>query len=179
MVSSIGAFTDDDLFHAMTLYANDNHNNLYLVAGALPGADWMQGASYADVYSVNITQTKPVTSWQGTPADKLVNLDAIKTPECFFSGTAREAAGIFRKSSNITAMLALTTVGMDQTKVALVADPNASTMQTTVEFKGEAGELIIRWKGVPSELNPSTSKDVALNVIKAINNICSSIKLGV
>ena len=68
---------------------------------------------------------------------------------------------------------------MDKTKVALVADPNACTMQTTVEFKGEAGELIIRWKGVPSELNPSTSKDVALNVIKAINNICSSIKLGV
>ena len=179
MVSSIGAFTDDDLFQKMTHLAEENSGNLYLVAGALPGVDWMHGASIADVYGVKITQTKPVKSWLGTPAEDMVDLQSVKAPECFFTGTAREAAGIFRKSSNITAMLALVTVGMDRVQVSLVADPTAARMQTLVEFTGEAGDLSIEWKGVPSLLNPSTSKDVALNVIKAIKNICSSVKLGV
>ena len=179
MVSSIGAFTDDELYNNLSQCAVGVPGNLHLVAGALPGVGWMQGASSAKVYEVNITQTKPVTSWIGTPAEGMVDLHAVAEPVCFFTGTARTAAAVFRKSSNITAMLALSTIGMDKVQVALVADPKAKRMQTLIEFKGEAGELIIHWKGVPSMLNPSTSMDVALNVIKAINNICSSVKLGV
>jgi aspartate dehydrogenase len=76
-------------------------------------------------------------------------------------------------------MLALSTVGMDKVQVVLVADPTVEEMRTLVAFRGKAGELDIKWQGVPSEVNPSTSKDVALNVIKAIDNICSSVKLGV
>jgi aspartate dehydrogenase len=179
LVSSVGAFTDDNLYSALQKAASENTGNLYLAAGALPGTDWVQGASYTDVFEVNIIQNKPVNSWVGTPAEKLLNLETVEVPVTFFSGTAREAASIFSKSSNITAMLALCTIGLDKVKVSLIADPDASSMQTDVTFRGNAGELKIQWHGIPSPRNPSTSIDVGLNIVKALNNICSSVKLGV
>ncbi len=179
LVASIGAFTDEALYAALIECAENHAANLYLVAGALPAVDWMQGASNAEVYSVKITQIKPVASWQNTPAENMVNLDELTVRTCFFEGSARQAAGLFRKSSNITALLALATVGLDRTKVALMADPTGSAMETMIAFNGEAGDLTVKWHGVPSAINPSTSKDVPLNVIKALRNICSPVKLGV
>lgn len=95
----------------------------------------------ADVHRVTITQTKPVASWRGTPAEGRVDLDA--------------------------------------TQVRLVADPTATAMHTSIEFKGEAGEVSVEWRGVPSAGNPSTSADVPLSVIKAIRNLSSPVWFGV
>jgi len=128
---------------------------------------------------VIITQTKPVSSWQGTPAEALVDLTSLSHPACFFTGTAREAAHTFAKSSNITAMLALATVGMDATQVRLVADPGAGRMYTRIEFVGDAGEVTVEWRGTPSDANPSTSADVPLSVIKAIRNWAGDVVVGV
>jgi len=179
LVVSIGAFTDDALYARLRDVAERGDGRLFLAAGALPAVDWMQAAALAPVSSVTITQTKPVSSWQGTPAEALVDLAGLSQPACFFTGTAREAAHIFAKSSNITAMLALATVGMDMTRVRLVADPGTGRMQTCIEFVGDAGEVTIEWRGTPSEANPSTSADVPLSVIKAIRNWTGDVVVGV
>ncbi|MDF1516273.1 MAG: DUF108 domain-containing protein [Anaerolineae bacterium] len=96
-----------------------------------------------------------------------------------YGAIGRQAASIFQKSSNITAMLALSTIGMDATRVCLVADPQAPQMQTFIEFKGDAREVRVHWQDIPLALNPSTSRDVPLNVIKAIQNMTSPVALGV
>ncbi len=179
LVVSIGAFTDDALYARLRDLAEGSDGRLLLAAGALPAVDWMQAAALAPVTSVTITQTKPVSSWQGTPAEALVDLAGLSQPVCFFSGTAREAAHTFAKSSNITAMLALATVGMDMTRVRLVADPGAGRMHTRIEFVGDAGEVTVEWRGTPSESNPSTSADVPLSVIKAIRNWAGDVVVGV
>ena len=133
----------------------------------------------ADVHRVTITQTKPVASWRGTPAEGMIDLDALVEEACFFAGSARESASTFAKSSNVTAILALSTIGLDATQVRLVADPTATAMHTSIEFKGEAGEVSVEWRGVPSAGNPSTSADVPLSVIKAIRNLSSPVWFGV
>jgi len=178
MVVSIGALTDDALYARLRDLAKRGDGRLLLAAGALPAVDWMQAAALAPVTSVTITQTKPVSSWQGTPAEGLVDLAELSQPTCFFTGTAREAAHTFAKSSNITAMLALATVGMDATHVRLVADPAAARMHTRIEFLGDAGEVTVEWRGTPSEANPSTSADVPLSVIKAIRNWAGDVVVG-
>ena len=179
LVVSIGAFTDDDLYERLRDLAEGGHGRLLLAAGALPAVDWMQAAAMAPVSTVTITQTKPVSSWQGTPAEALVDLGGLSQPFCFFTGTAREAARKFAKSSNITAMLALATVGMDRTRVRLVADPGVGRMHTRIEFVGDAGEVTVEWRGTPSKSNPSTSVDVPLSVIKAIRNWAGGVVVGV
>ena len=179
LVTSIGAFTDDALYDEVCALAAANGCRLLLASGALPAVDWMQGAALAEVHSVTITQTKPVSSWRGTPAEGMVDLGTLTKATCFFEGRAREAASTFAKSSNITAMLALSTIGLDAMQVRLIADPDATSMHTLIAFEGEAGEVHVEWRGVPSTGNPSTSADVPLSVIKAIRNLSSPVWFGV
>lgn len=178
-VSSIGLFTNDETLSQFIASAEKYGSKILLSSGALPAIDWMSAASLANVKSVSITQTKPTSSWQSTPAEKLVDLQKIETTTCFFEGSAREAANMFPKSSNITAMLALATAGLDDTKVKLYADPINSIMNTNIEFDSSAGKLQVDWQGVPSPVNPSTSADVPLAIIKSIKNLASPISYGV
>ena len=178
LVTSIGAFSDDAFFHGLSALAAAGKGRLLLASGALPAVDWMTSAALSGPCAASITQAKPVASWRGTPAESLTNLDQLRTPTCFFEGTAREAARRFPKSSNITAMLALVTAGLDATQVRLVADPTTDEMHTRIEFSSAAGSLNVDWQGVPSLLNPKTSADVPLNVIKALRNLSGAVAFG-
>jgi aspartate dehydrogenase len=179
LIVSVGAFADDELYRELCGLAGERGRRLLLASGALPAVDWMSAAALAGGCTVAITQAKPVGSWVGTPAEEMVDLCSVTEAACFFSGSARQAASRFPKSSNITAMLALSTVGLDETQVRLVADPTRRSMHTLIEFESGAGSLRVEWQGVPSEANPSTSADVPLSVIKAIRNLSAPVCLGV
>lgn len=178
LITSMGAFTEDSFFEELIKIAKKNQKRIYLSSGALPAVDWMSSVSISDVNYLSIIQSKPVRSWKGTPADDLIDLNSIKEKQCFFEGSARNAASIFKKSSNITAMLALSTIGLDETQVKLVADPNSDQMHTMVEFSSSAGSLKLDWYGAPSKLNPSTSADVPLAVVKFLRNLSSIVHYG-
>ncbi|MDB4837909.1 aspartate dehydrogenase [Marinomonas sp.] len=179
LVSSIGLFTDDETLKKFTLTAEQSGAKMLLSAGALPALDWMSASSLSAVEKVSITQEKPVISWKGTYAEALTDLDVLIEPTCFFEGTAREAANLFPKSSNISAMLALATVGLDSTEVRLVADPINPNMNTVIEFESEVGNMQLSCQGIPSQSNPSTSTGVPLSIVKSIRNLSSPIHYGV
>jgi aspartate dehydrogenase len=178
LITSIGALTDDAFFGRLVESAQKSDARIFLISGALPAVDWMGAAALAGACSAAITQAKPAASWRGTPAAEMIDLDGLKRPTCFFEGTAREAASRFPKSSNITAMLALATAGLDKTKVKLVADPTRSEMHTVIDFRSEVGNLRVEWNGVPSETNPKTSADVPFTVIKALRNLTDTVCHG-
>jgi aspartate dehydrogenase len=178
LVTSVGAFTNEDFFEELIQCAEAKGARVLLASGALPAVDWMTSAAPSGVQAVSITQIKPVKSWRETPAAELIDLENLEISTCFFEGSAREAASRFPKSSNITAMLALSTAGLDQTRVRLVADPDSPKMNTLIEFDSPVGNLRIEWYGFPSKRNPSTSADVPLTVIKAIRNLTSTVCYG-
>jgi len=178
LVSSIGLFTDDRALTQFIETAERSGAKILLSTGALPAVDWMSAASLSEVNNISITQTKPVTSWKNTPAEEFIDLNSLQDPTCFFEETARESANLFPKSSNISAMLALATIGLDQTKVKLVADPTSEIMNTYIDFDSTVGKLQVNWQGVPSITNPSTSADVPLAIVKCIRNLSSSINYG-
>lgn len=178
LVSSIGLFTDDQVLAEFIATAEQSGAKILLSTGALPAVDWMSAASLSEVKHISITQTKPVKSWKNTPAEDFVDLNTLQEPTCFFEGTARESANLFPKSSNISAMLALATIGLDQTKVKLVADPTSQIMNTYIDFNSTVGKLQVNWQGVPSIANPSTSADVPLAIVKCIRNLSSPINYG-
>ncbi|RPJ40761.1 MAG: aspartate dehydrogenase [Deltaproteobacteria bacterium] len=178
LITSIGALTDDAFFGRLVESAQKSIARIFLISGALPAVDWMAAAALTGACSTAITQAKPVASWRGTPAAEVVDLAGLNQPTCFFEGTAREAASRFPKSSNITAMLALATAGLDKTKVKLVADPTRSEMHTVIDFRSEVGNLRVEWSGVPLETNPKTSADVPFTVIKALRNLTDTVCYG-
>ena len=178
LVTSIGAFTDDAFLAATIEQAERAGGRLLLASGALPALDWMSSAALAGECTAAITQAKPVASWRGTPAEALADLDRLERATCFFEGSARESGRRFPKSSNLTAMLALATAGLDRTQVRLVADPTSAEMHTRIEFASAVGRLAVDWWGVPSALNPRTSADVPLNVVKALASLTASVAYG-
>lgn len=179
LITSIGAFTEDSFFEKLVKIAKTNLKRIYLSSGALPAVDWMSSVSIADVISLSIVQAKPASSWKGTPAIDFINLDSLKEKQCFFEGSARKAASIFKKSSNITAMLALSTIGLDKTRVKLVADPNSDQMHTEISISSSVGSMKLDWYGVPSQLNASTSADVPFAVVKSLRNLSSTVFYGI
>ena len=179
LVTSMGALSDNEFQNTLIKSAQGNKVRVLLASGALPAVDWMTAVSGIGETRVSIRQEKPVDAWRGTAAEKIIDLDSLESAQCFFEGTAGEAASQFPKSSNITAMLALATVGMDATAVKLVADPTAEKMRTLISFASVLGDLEVVWHGIPTESNPRTSRDVAFTVIKAIRNLSSTMVVGV
>lgn len=179
LLTSIGVLSDDALQSSLINSASVSGSRMLLASGALPAIDWMSAAARGSECEVTITQEKPLASWCGTPAEKLIDKTLTAHAQCFFEGSARESASRFPRSSNITAMLALSTVGLDACQVRLVSDPESVKMRTLIDFSSSLGDLNVVWHGFPSIVNPRTSIDVAETVIKAIRNLTSTIVVGV
>merc|ERR1711971_1377463 len=103
--------------------------------------------------------------WQVTPAEEKFDLMALTEATTIYEGSAREAATLYPKNANISAALALATVGLDTAKVRLVADPQVPGPMQQIELKGAAGELSIRVSGRPAFGSQRTSMIVPLSVV--------------
>ena len=171
IIISVGALSDEILYKELLLLSNKYSSKFFIPTGALAGLDAIEAAKIDGLESVLLKTTKPPNSWQGAPGVNNINLDNIKVPKILFTGNAREAANFFPKNANVAAALAIYGVGMDNTSVQLIADPNISINNHRVIAKGSFGELDISIKAVPSADNPKTSKLAALSVIKQLNDL--------
>jgi len=181
LVTSIGALTDEALHARLRGAASVGRARLLLAAGAMPACDWMQGASLAPGGATEsvMTMTKPPRSWRGTPAEQSHDLAALSRRTVLFEGTAREAASRFPKNSNIAAMLAFATAGLDRTRAVLVADPAAERVVVAVDFhSATAGRIAFEMVGKPSEDNPATGQDVPFSVLRSIRSLCATEVVG-
>ena len=185
LMTSIGVLTDDALRDELETLATASGSRLYLCAGAMPGIDWMASAALAhsddeEPPLVTVTQLKPPQSWYGTPAETSHDLGALSEYTVLFEGSAREASSSFPKNSNVATMLALSTAGLDQTRVRLVTDPTKPTAGgSTVELSSPViGSIKIEVNSKMSRANPKTGVIVAPSVVKAIRNLSSNVFLG-
>ena len=188
LCTSIGALTDDNLMKACKAAAVQGNSQFQLASGAMPGIDWMSSSTLEPSSSVSVTavQTKPPNSWIGARYEPgttislpdVIDFNALTEPAIFFEGSAREAAAFYPKNSNVLAMLALSTAGLDATQVQLVADPINTTMRQEIQYEGSAGKIALKVCGKQSPLNPKTSQVVPLSVIKALRNMTSPVSLG-
>mmetsp|Transcript_39568 Transcript_39568/g.77329 ORF Transcript_39568/g.77329 Transcript_39568/m.77329 type:complete len:244 (+) Transcript_39568:134-865(+) len=121
IAASTGALTDDSLRRRIVATARTaGCGRMHLASGAMPGLDWMQAAAMGGGPSrVAVVQSKPPGAWAGTPgaaAAAAVGDWVAHGPLTIFEGNARRAASEFPKTSNVTATLALATVGLDATQ---------------------------------------------------------------
>ena len=111
MITSIGALCDVALYDDLQATAAAHGSRLILCTGSMPAVDWMGAAAMAGCERVSVTQVKPPNAWLGTPAEEAHDLAALTVPTTLFEGPARDAATLYPKNANVSAMLGIATAG--------------------------------------------------------------------
>ena len=175
VVSSIGALAKTDLLSQLDQAASESGARVILPSGALAGLDGLSSAALDDIRSVALTTRKPPMAWSGAPGVEGIDLKSIQRPEIIFEGTAREATLAFPKNANVAAALAFSAVGMDLTKVTLIADPGASRNSHHIVAECAFGNIETSVESESSPDNPKTSRLAALSITRVLDRLTENI----
>jgi aspartate dehydrogenase len=180
LVMSVGGFANPDFFSQVLKNVEKNDINLYLPSGAIAGIDAIKSVRNSISY-VTLTTTKNPNSLKDSPFFKKTNLtiESIKKRTLIFEGSAIEAVQNFPANVNVAALLGLAGIGIEKTKVNVIADPSLRINKHEIKVIGKFGELIVRVKNIPSPTNPKTSYLAILSVIESLRSITTKgIKYG-
>jgi aspartate dehydrogenase len=166
---SIGALADQAIMEALETSAKEGGATLQMASGALGALDVLRAAAIGGLASVSYRGRKPPEGWRGSPAELVLDLGKpLIQAATHFKGSARDAALAYPKNANVAAAVALAGLGLDDTSVELIADPDAAGNTHEVEATGSFGTMkfSITGKGLPD--NPRTSALAAMSVVAAI-----------
>ena len=173
MVMSAGALADSDFLAELLKAAVKKGRRIYVPTGAIAGIDAIRSVRHL-LNSVMLTTTKSPKALAGAPFFETsgIRLDEITKITMIYEGTAADAVNAFPANVNVAAVLSLAGIGVDKTKVRIVADPQATTNQHEIAAAGSFGEIKITVNNVPSPLNPKTSFLAVLSAIECLRSIC-------
>ena len=176
-VSSTSAFVHQAILSELLDKAKGSGARLLIPSGALAGIDALSAASRLSLDAVVHKIIKPPRAWLGTAAESMCDLQNLKCPQTFFTGTAREGANIFPQNANATMITSLAGIGPDKTTVVMVADPSGLLNTHEITANGAFGRLKILVENEPLASNPKSSEMTALNLVRMIENRVSSLVL--
>ncbi|WP_406872267.1 aspartate dehydrogenase [Aminobacter sp. P9b] len=169
-ISSTSAFVDDRVLAELTKLAQTRDAKLLVPPGALGGIDALAAAARLGLASVEHRIIKPARAWAGTIAENRCDLEALTEPTVFYADTARAAADAFPQNANVAVITSLAGIGLDRTRVSLVADPTALFNTHEIHAEGDFGRMEIRLENRPLATNPKSSEMTALNLVRLIEN---------
>ncbi len=175
LVTSVGAFTDAALFDRLLAAAKANGQRLILPSAGIGALDILASAAVGGLDSVTVTVRKDPSAWKGTIAERLVDLDSLTAPHTVFDGPVREGARLYPQNVNISAAAAIAGLGLDLTRVVIVADPTIDTHVVELEATGAFGCFTFREDVVVSEENRKTGKLVAMAMVKSVRQLASTL----
>ena len=180
MIMSVGALIDSELTKEIKRYAEGRGKRVYIPSGAITGLDGVKAAAIGGVDRVTLTTRKPPEGLGDSPyvREKGIRLDTLKNPTIIYEGPALEACRLFPVNVNVAAALGLAGIGLENTKVRIIADPTIERNIHEIEVKGEFGELKIHTENIPSVENPKTSYLAALSAIATLRKITEPLLIG-
>jgi len=180
VVLSAGALADDGLRRAAEAASMRSGALFYVPSGGIGGLDALKTACLAGVDQVSIQIAKPPAAWKGIAfVEKSgVDLDRLRGPHVLFEGPAREGVPHFPQNVNIAAVLALAGIGMDRTRLKVVADPGLTLNTHTIRVTGASGRITLVLENVPSPENPKTSWLACYSALAALQSLGSRVRYG-
>jgi aspartate dehydrogenase len=180
VVLSAGALADAPLQAAAEAAAAAGGARLLVPSGGIGGLDALNAACLAGVDEVTIQVAKPPAAWKGIAyVERLgLQLDSLDAPRVLFDGPAREGVPHFPQNVNIAAVLALAGVGLDRTRLRVVADPALKLNTHTIRVAGRAGRFTVVLENVPTPDNPKTSWLACCSAVDALRALTSPARYG-
>ncbi len=173
MIMSVGAVADGGFLAELLQATAKKGCRIYVPTGAIAGIDAIRSVRNL-LDSVTLTTTKNPKALAGAPffETSRIRLDDIAKSTVVYEGAAAEAVRAFPANVNVAAVLSLAGIGVDRTKVRIVADPQATTNRHEIVATGSFGEIRIMVDNVPSPGNPKTSFLAVLSAIECLRSIC-------
>lgn len=168
---SVGALAREGVLEALRAAAETGGGRIIIPSGAIGGVDALRSASFAGLERVTHEVVKPVAAWRGTEAATLLDLDALSGPTPIIELSARQAALRFPQNANVCSLVALAGIGLERTRVRLVADPAAQRNSHVISAAGAAGCFTIRLENNPLPENPKTSGMTALSLACLVESL--------
>ena len=178
LMTSAGALTDSALLERLLRAAETGKARLVVPSAGIGALDILAGAAVGGLSAVTVTVRKDPLSWKGTEAEATHDLDRLSAPVILYEGPVREGARRYPQNVNISAAAALAGIGLDRTRLVIVADPGISTHVVEIEAEGAFGSFRFREDVVPTESNPKTGRLVAMAVIKSLRQLASRFVVG-
>jgi len=180
MIMSVGALGDPFFLSEMLDIAYQNSSHIYVPTGAIAGIDAIRSVKHL-LDSVVITTTKNPIALAGAPFFNLtkINVHEITEKTVIYDGIAADAVKKFPANINVAAILSLAGIGIERTKVKIIADPYTDINQHEITATGKFGEMKIIVHNKPSPNNPKTSFLAILSAIECLRSICDdTIRIG-
>lgn len=167
---SIGALADKDFLQEITDIIETHKHAIYLPSGAVGGLDMLQNAhALGAVSDVSLTTRKP--------ADSLIDRP-ITEAQVVFEGKASDAIEQFPKNINVSIILSLAGIGMEKTKVKIIADPQMTKNTHTLKITGDFGTAETTITNNPLPDNPKTSYLAAMSILGTLKRLTGRIRIG-
>jgi len=180
LIMSAGAFADKDLYDSLYRMASEKKLKIYIPSGAIIGLDGVKSASVEKLGRVEIISTKNPRSLEGAPYLKENNIDISNLNEAraLFKGTADKAIEGFPKNVNVAVILSLAGVGVEDTWVTIVADPEIKLTKHEIKAEGDFGKLHCITQNFLHPDNPKTSYLAPLSAIRLLKKISEPVQVG-
>jgi aspartate dehydrogenase len=180
VVLTDGALADDALRAAPEAAAARSGALFYVPSGGIGGLDALKTACLAGVDEVSIQVAKPPAAWKGIPyVERLgIELEKLREPKVLFDGPARDGVPHFPQNVNIAAVLSLGGIGMERTRLKVVADPALTLNTHTIRVSGASGRMTIVLENVPAPENPKTSFLACYSALAALRSLESRTRYG-
>ncbi len=162
---SIGALADTHFYNEVIKTAKANGTRVYIASGATGGFDILRTATLMGNASARFFNEKGVSALRRSS----VYHSSMETEKrIVFSGTAREAIGVFPTGLNVSVAASLASVGPEKMQVSMQSTPDFIGDTQRVEIKNDQVHAVV-------EVYSATPEIAGWSVVSTLINISSPI----
>jgi aspartate dehydrogenase len=178
IVTSVGAFTDDSVYQRCIDAARTAGSRLIIPSAGIGALDTLSAAAVGGLTSVHMIVRKDPSAWYGTHAEGIFDLPGMTEPTVIFEGSPREGAALYPQNVNISAAVSLAGMGLDDTRLTIIADTDIDTHVCEIHAEGAFGKFSFVENLAVAESNRKTAKIVAMAVMKTVRQMVSPVIIG-
>ena len=173
LLLSVGALAEAPFATRLQEAAVRAGRQILVPSGGIAGLDAIGAAALGRLDEVVHTVRKPPRAFS---TEQLGG--AVPSGErCLYDGPAAQGVVRFPENVNVAAAVSLAGLGLERTRLVVIADPAVERNTHLVQVRGDFGQLQLQMENTPTE-NPKTGRIVALSVANALRHRTAPLVIG-